>query len=154
MSTNSAITLIILRRRGYGASRTLAAAGRAGLPGLRGRTGDARVFEPGLFVCACVLMPGRAGDRRPGAGTLTIAAGSIDTKNKMRDKDLRSAKLFDVASHPDITFTADGNHADSPGGGHGAARAGSEGVAGADRHHIAHRPSRPRSAPHLRHRGD
>jgi polyisoprenoid-binding protein YceI len=41
------------------------------------------------------------------AGTLTIAAGSIDTKNKMRDKDLRSAKLFDVASHPDITFTAD-----------------------------------------------
>jgi polyisoprenoid-binding protein YceI len=42
------------------------------------------------------------------AGTLTIAAGSIDTKNKMRDKDLRSAKLFDVASHPDITFTADG----------------------------------------------
>ena len=42
------------------------------------------------------------------AGTLTIAAGSIDTKNKMRDRDLRSAKLFDVASHPDITFTADG----------------------------------------------
>ncbi len=36
-------------------------------------------------------------------GTLTIAAGSIDTKNKMRDKDLRSAKLFDIASHPDIT---------------------------------------------------
>ena len=42
------------------------------------------------------------------AGTLTIAAGSIDTKNKMRDKDLRSAKLFDIASHPDITFTVDG----------------------------------------------
>jgi polyisoprenoid-binding protein YceI len=41
-------------------------------------------------------------------GTLTIAAGSIDTKNKMRDKDLRSAKLFDIASHPDITFTVDG----------------------------------------------
>jgi polyisoprenoid-binding protein YceI len=41
-------------------------------------------------------------------GTLTIAAGSIDTKNKMRDKDLRSAKLFDVASHPDITYTVDG----------------------------------------------
>ena len=41
-------------------------------------------------------------------GTLTIAAGSIDTKNKMRDKDLRSAKLFDIASHPDITYTVDG----------------------------------------------
>jgi polyisoprenoid-binding protein YceI len=41
------------------------------------------------------------------AGALTVAAGSIDTKNKMRDRDLRSAKLFDVASHPDITFTAD-----------------------------------------------
>jgi polyisoprenoid-binding protein YceI len=41
-------------------------------------------------------------------GTLTVAAGSIDTKNKMRDKDLRSAKLLDVASHPDITFTVDG----------------------------------------------
>ena len=42
------------------------------------------------------------------AGTLTIAAGSIDTKNKMRDRDLRSAKLFDIASHPDITYTVDG----------------------------------------------
>ena len=41
-------------------------------------------------------------------GTLTVAAGSVDTKNKMRDKDLRSAKLFDVASHPDITYTVDG----------------------------------------------
>ena len=41
-------------------------------------------------------------------GTLTVAAGSIDTKNKMRDKDLRSAKVFDAASHPDITYTVDG----------------------------------------------
>lgn len=41
-------------------------------------------------------------------GTLTVAAGSIDTKNKARDKDLRSAKLFDIASHPDITYTVDG----------------------------------------------
>ena len=41
-------------------------------------------------------------------GSLTVAAGSIDTKNKMRDKDLRSAKVFDVASHPDITYTVDG----------------------------------------------
>ena len=41
-------------------------------------------------------------------GTLTVAAGSIDTKNKMRDKDLRSAKVFDIASHPDITYAVDG----------------------------------------------
>ena len=41
-------------------------------------------------------------------GTLTVASGSIDTKNKMRDKDLRSAKFFDIASHPDITYTVDG----------------------------------------------
>jgi polyisoprenoid-binding protein YceI len=42
------------------------------------------------------------------AGTLTVAAGSIDTKNKRRDKDLRSAKVFDIASYPDITCTVDG----------------------------------------------
>jgi polyisoprenoid-binding protein YceI len=41
-------------------------------------------------------------------GTLTVAAGSIDTKSKMRDKDLRSAKIFDIASHPDIIYTVDG----------------------------------------------
>ena len=41
-------------------------------------------------------------------GTLTVAAGSIDTKSTMRDKDLRSAKIFDTASHPDITYTVDG----------------------------------------------
>jgi polyisoprenoid-binding protein YceI len=41
-------------------------------------------------------------------GTVTVAAASIDTKNKTRDKDLRSAKVFDVASHPDITYTVDG----------------------------------------------
>jgi len=41
-------------------------------------------------------------------GNLTVAAGSINTKNKMRDKDLRSAKLFDIANHPDIAYTVDG----------------------------------------------
>ncbi len=40
-------------------------------------------------------------------GTLTVAAGSIDTKSTMRDKDLRSAKLFDIANHPDIVYTVD-----------------------------------------------
>jgi len=41
-------------------------------------------------------------------GTFTVTAGSVDTKNTMRDKDLRSAKVFDIASHPDITYTVDG----------------------------------------------
>ena len=41
-------------------------------------------------------------------GTLTVAAGSVDTKNKRRDKDLRSAKVFDIANYPDITCTVDG----------------------------------------------
>lgn len=41
-------------------------------------------------------------------GTFTVAAGSVDTKNKMRDRDLRSAKVFDIASHPDITYTVEG----------------------------------------------
>jgi polyisoprenoid-binding protein YceI len=45
------------------------------------------------------------------AGTLTVAAASIDTNNKTRDKDLRSAKLFNVADHPDITYTIDGMQA-------------------------------------------
>ncbi len=41
-------------------------------------------------------------------GTFTVAAASIDTRNKMRDRDLRSAKVFDAANHPDITYTVDG----------------------------------------------
>jgi polyisoprenoid-binding protein YceI len=40
-------------------------------------------------------------------GTLTIAAGSIDTKIKKRDDHLRSADFFDAANHPDITFTVE-----------------------------------------------
>jgi len=41
-------------------------------------------------------------------GTITVAAGSIDTKNKQRDKHLRSADFFDVATHPDFSFAVDG----------------------------------------------
>ena len=52
----------------------------------------ARLYEPMLL---------RETNRHHGS------PGSIDTKNKMRDKDLRSAKLFDIASHPDITYTVD-----------------------------------------------
>ncbi|MGP8001652.1 MAG: YceI family protein [Streptosporangiaceae bacterium] len=42
------------------------------------------------------------------SGVLTVAAGSIDTKNSRRDKHLRSADFFDITTHPDITFAVDG----------------------------------------------
>ena len=41
------------------------------------------------------------------AGTVTVAAASVDTKVKKRDEHLRSADFFDVARTPDITFTAE-----------------------------------------------
>ena len=41
------------------------------------------------------------------AGVITVAAGSIDTKNKKRDEHLRSADFFDSANYRDITFTVD-----------------------------------------------
>lgn len=41
------------------------------------------------------------------AGSITVAAASVDTKNKKRDEHLRSAEFFDVARTPDITFTAE-----------------------------------------------
>jgi polyisoprenoid-binding protein YceI len=41
------------------------------------------------------------------AGTVTVAAGSVDTKQKKRDEHLRSADFLDVANSPDITFTAE-----------------------------------------------
>ena len=40
-------------------------------------------------------------------GTITVAAKSVDTKNKKRDEPLRSADFFDVARTPDITFAAE-----------------------------------------------
>jgi polyisoprenoid-binding protein YceI len=42
------------------------------------------------------------------SGTVTVAAACIDTGNTRRDTHLRSADFFDVANHPDITFTATG----------------------------------------------
>ncbi len=48
-------------------------------------------------------------------GTITVAAGSVDTKSTMRDKDLRSAKIFDADHHPDITYTIEGMQADAGG---------------------------------------
>jgi polyisoprenoid-binding protein YceI len=37
-----------------------------------------------------------------------VAAGSVDTKNRTRDKHLRSADFFDITTHPHVTFTVDG----------------------------------------------
>ena len=48
-------------------------------------------------------------------GTITVAARSVDTKNNKRDQHLRSADFFDVANHPDITFTVDGIRPDNGG---------------------------------------
>ena len=45
--------------------------------------------------------------RQQPAIDLTIEAASLDTKNKMRDKHLRSADFFDVANHPQVRFVSD-----------------------------------------------
>ena len=42
------------------------------------------------------------------SGTITVAAGSVDTKNKKRDVHLRSADFFDADNHPSITVSVDG----------------------------------------------
>ena len=39
---------------------------------------------------------------------VTIQAASIDTNVEARDKDLRSARFFDVAKHPTLTFASTG----------------------------------------------
>ncbi len=38
-------------------------------------------------------------------GSLQVGAASVDTKNKQRDKHLRSADFFHAEAHPHITFT-------------------------------------------------
>jgi polyisoprenoid-binding protein YceI len=40
-------------------------------------------------------------------GTVSVAAASIDTKNKKRDAHLRSGDFFDVEKYPDITVGVD-----------------------------------------------
>jgi polyisoprenoid-binding protein YceI len=58
---------------------------------------------------------GTVSDAGQVSGTVTVAAGSIDTKNSRRDKDLRSAKVFDTANHPDISYAVDGMQPDGAG---------------------------------------
>jgi polyisoprenoid-binding protein YceI len=45
--------------------------------------------------------------RREPAIELTIDADSLDTRNRMRDKHLRSADFFDVENHPHVRFASD-----------------------------------------------
>ncbi|WNI14227.1 YceI family protein [Actinacidiphila sp. ITFR-21] len=63
------------------------------------------------------------------AGTLTIAAASIDTRNAKRDDHLRGADFFDTAVHPDIVFTA---HRLVPGAGGEVRATGTLSVAGVE----------------------
>lgn len=49
---------------------------------------------------------GAVGDDGSVAGTLVVDATSVNTRNRQRDKHLRSADFFDVGTYPTITFTA------------------------------------------------
>lgn len=51
---------------------------------------------------------GEIGPEGTGHGTLVVDAASIDTKKAKLDTHLRSADFFDVANHPNFTFTATG----------------------------------------------
>ncbi|PXY27706.1 YceI family protein [Prauserella muralis] len=42
------------------------------------------------------------------SATATIAMGSVNTGNRMRDDDLRSGAFFDVDRHPEMTFEGSG----------------------------------------------
>ncbi|MGW7820842.1 YceI family protein [Streptomyces puniciscabiei] len=74
--------------------------------GLRHRTMWGLVTVKGTFTA----VSGR-GEVRPdgsAAGTVTLQAASLDTKNAKRDTHLRSADFFDTDQHPEITFAVRG----------------------------------------------
>jgi polyisoprenoid-binding protein YceI len=51
---------------------------------------------------------GQVGDDGTVSGEIRIASDSVNTKNKQRDKHLRSDDFFDAAAHPTITISASG----------------------------------------------
>ncbi len=51
---------------------------------------------------------GSVGPDGAATGELAIEASSLDTKNKKRDKHLRSKDFFDVTQHPTVTYSVDG----------------------------------------------
>jgi polyisoprenoid-binding protein YceI len=74
--------------------------------GLRHRTLWGLVAVKGAFAAV-----GGSGEVRPdgsAAGTVTLDAASLDTKNAKRDTHLRSADFFDADNHPEITFAVSG----------------------------------------------
>ncbi|MEU9480826.1 YceI family protein [Streptomyces sp. NPDC048191] len=74
--------------------------------GLSHRTMWGLVNVKGTFTAV-----GGQGEVRPdgsAAGTVTLGAASLDTKNAKRDTHLRSADFFDADNHPEITFAVRG----------------------------------------------
>jgi polyisoprenoid-binding protein YceI len=76
--------------------------------------GKSRIYFTTKAMWGLVIVRGSFGDLSGKAsvwgggqatGTVTVAAGSIDTKNVRRDKHLRSPAFLDSASTPNITFT-------------------------------------------------
>ena len=51
--------------------------------------------------------------RKLGAVDVRIAADSVDTFNRARDRHVRKSDFLDVSQHPEITFTAEGGQAAS-----------------------------------------
>ncbi len=70
---------------------------------------------------------GSVGEDGAVSGRLSLDAASLNTKNKRRDKHLRSADFFDVQRHPQVVVTVDRA---TPGGGGQVAMAGTLEAAG------------------------
>jgi polyisoprenoid-binding protein YceI len=73
--------------------------------GLRSRNMWGLVLVKGVF--GQVTGRGTVSPTGEVSGTITVAAGSIDTKNAKRDKHLRSDDFFETETFPHITFSID-----------------------------------------------